>query len=111
MRKIWIHIIAACVLSGLIGMGQAVVAGQETGGAPPTAQQAHPPRGRVERELQRMRETLNLTDDQVAKIRPILQTRNKQLKDLRADSSCRKERRGQKPPRFAGPPAVKWIRS
>ena len=87
MRKIWIHIIAACVLSGLIGMGQTVVAGQETGGAPPTAQQAHPPRGRVERELQRMRETLNLTDDQVARIRPILQTRNKQLKDLRADSS------------------------
>jgi hypothetical protein len=34
-----------------------------------------------------MRETLSLTDEQVAKIRPILQNRNKQLKDLRANSS------------------------
>jgi Spy/CpxP family protein refolding chaperone len=34
-----------------------------------------------------MSQTLNLTDDQVAKIRPILQIRNKQLKDLRANSA------------------------
>jgi Spy/CpxP family protein refolding chaperone len=34
-----------------------------------------------------MSKSLNLTDDQVAKIRPILQERNKQLKDLRANSS------------------------
>jgi Spy/CpxP family protein refolding chaperone len=34
-----------------------------------------------------MSQALNLTDDQVAKIRPILQIRNKQLKDLRANSS------------------------
>jgi Spy/CpxP family protein refolding chaperone len=34
-----------------------------------------------------MRKSLNLTDDQVAKIRPILQERNKQLEDLRAKSS------------------------
>jgi Spy/CpxP family protein refolding chaperone len=68
-------------------MGQAVVAEQESGGAPPTVRQTHAPRGRVERELQRMREALNLTDDQVAKIRPILQIRNKQLENLRADSS------------------------
>jgi Spy/CpxP family protein refolding chaperone len=34
-----------------------------------------------------MSQTLNLTDDQVARIRPILQIRNKRLKDLRANSS------------------------
>jgi Spy/CpxP family protein refolding chaperone len=34
-----------------------------------------------------MGERLNLTDDQVARIRPILQNRNKQLEDLRAKSS------------------------
>jgi Spy/CpxP family protein refolding chaperone len=34
-----------------------------------------------------MRESLNLTDEQVAKIRPILRNRNKQLDDLRANSS------------------------
>jgi Spy/CpxP family protein refolding chaperone len=34
-----------------------------------------------------MRKSLSLTDDQVAKIRPILQERNKQLEDLRAQSS------------------------
>jgi len=87
MGKIWSSILAACVSIGLIGVAQGMFAAQEVGGAPPTAQQAPRPRGRVERQLQRMTETLNLTDDQVAKIRPILQSRNRQLKDLRADSS------------------------
>ena len=87
MRRMWILTTAACVLSGLLGIGQSMFAGQEASQAPPTAQQARPPRGRVERQLQRMRETLSLTDEQVAKIRPILQNRNKQLKDLRANSS------------------------
>jgi Spy/CpxP family protein refolding chaperone len=87
MRRMWILTIAACVLGGLVGLGQSMVAGQKAGGAPPTAQRARPARGRVERELQRMSQALNLTDDQVAKIRPILQSRNKQLEDLRAESS------------------------
>ena len=87
MRRICIVTIVACFLGGLVGNGQSMFAGQEAGGGPPTAQQARPARGRVERELQRMSQTLNLTDDQVAKIRPILQNRNKQLEDLRAKSS------------------------
>ena len=78
---------AACLLGGLVGIGQGMFAGQEAGGPPPTARRARPARGQVERELQRMSQTLNLTDDQVARIRPILQIRNKQLKDLRANSS------------------------
>jgi len=83
----WILTMAACVLGGLVGIGQSMLVGQGAGGAPPTAQRARPARGQVERELQRMSQALNLTDDQVAKIRPILQIRNKQLKDLRANSS------------------------
>jgi Spy/CpxP family protein refolding chaperone len=79
--------IAACALYALLGIGQSTSAGQGAGEAPPTAQQARPARGRVERQLQRMHETLNLTDEQVAKIRPILRERNKQLEDLRAQSS------------------------
>ena len=87
MRGLWILTMAACVLGGLVGIGQSMFAGQEAGGAPPTTQQARPARGRVERQLQRMGERLNLTDDQKARIRPILQNRNKQLEDLRAKSS------------------------
>jgi Spy/CpxP family protein refolding chaperone len=87
MRGVWILTMAACVLGGLVGIGQSMFAGQDAGGAPPTAQRARPHGSQVERELQRMSQTLNLTEDQVAKIRPILQIRNKQLKDLRANSS------------------------
>ena len=42
MRRIWILTIAACVLGGLVGIGQSMFAGQEAGGAPPTARQARP---------------------------------------------------------------------
>ncbi|MGA2607262.1 MAG: hypothetical protein ABSH01_07370 [Terriglobia bacterium] len=87
MRNIWIRVMAACVLSGLAGSAQNIFGSQEAGGAPPTAQQARPARGRVERQLQRMSETLNLTEEQKARIRPILEERNKQLEDLRAKSS------------------------
>jgi Spy/CpxP family protein refolding chaperone len=83
----WVLTMAACVLSGLAGIGQTMFAGQEAGEAPATAQQARPTRGRAERELQRMSQRLSLTEEQKAKIRPILQERNKQLDDLRAKSS------------------------
>jgi Spy/CpxP family protein refolding chaperone len=83
----WILIVAVCVFGGLLGTGHEIFGGQEAGGAPPTAQQAHPARGRAERELQRMSARLNLTEEQKAKILPILQERNKQLDDLRANSS------------------------
>jgi len=87
MLRIWIAMMAACVMSGLVGIGQGTFAGQEAGEAPPSAQQARPARGRVERELERMRETLKLTDDQIAQIRPILEGRNQQLKDLRDNAA------------------------
>lgn len=87
MRRIWILTIAACVLGGLAGIAQTIFAGQEAGVAPPTKALALPHRGQAERELQRMSETLNLTEEQKVRILPILQERNQQLKDLRAQSS------------------------
>jgi Spy/CpxP family protein refolding chaperone len=83
----WILTVATCVFGGLLGIAHQVFAGQEAGGAPPAAQPARPARGRAERELQRMTARLSLTEEQQAKIRPILQDRNKQLDDLRAQSS------------------------
>jgi len=87
MRTIWALLATACVLSVLVGIGQNKVAGQEAGTAPPAVQETRPAHGRAERELQRMSARLNLTEEQKAKILPILQERNKQLDDLRANSS------------------------
>ena len=87
MRGIGNGMIAACLLSVLVGIPPGMFAGQEAGGAPAASQQAHPAHGRAERELQRMSARLNLTEEQKAKILPILQERNKQLDDLRAQSS------------------------
>jgi ribosomal protein L29 len=74
-------------LAALVGFGQNTLAGQEAGGAQSAAQQTRPAHGRAERELQRMTARLNLTEEEQAKILPILQVRNKQLDDLRANSS------------------------
>ena len=87
MRKIWILTTAAWALSGVVGLGQNMLAGQEVGGSPPTSRQARPAHGQAERELQRMSATLNLTEEQKVRILPILQERNQQLKDLRAKTS------------------------
>ena len=74
-------------ISILLAIGRPYLAEQEPAPSPPTKQQARMPHGQVERELERLRETLNVTDDQIALIRPILETRNQQLKDLRANAS------------------------
>jgi Spy/CpxP family protein refolding chaperone len=84
MRKSLVRVIA---ISFLLAIGQTCLAGQEPAPSPPPKQQARMPHGRVEHELARMRETLNLTDDQIAQVRPILETRNQQLKDLRANTA------------------------
>ena len=75
-------------VSILLAIGRTCLAGQEPATPPPPPkQQTRMPHGRVEHELERMRETLNLTDDQIAQVRPILETRDQQLKDLRANAS------------------------
>jgi len=84
MRKSLVQVVA---LSLLLAIGQTCFAGQDSAPFPPAKQQARVPHGRVEHELERMRETLSLTNDQIAQIRPILETRDQQLKDLRANYS------------------------
>jgi Spy/CpxP family protein refolding chaperone len=84
MRNLLVLFIA---ISSVLWVGQPWIAGQEPPSSPSTEQQPGVPHGRVERQLQQMRENLDLTDEQVAQIRPILLTRNQQLKDLRANYS------------------------
>jgi Spy/CpxP family protein refolding chaperone len=85
MRNLLVRFFIAITV--VLAPGQHWLAGQEPPATPPTEQPARMPHGREEHQLQRMRETLNVTDDQVAKIRPILETRDQQLKDLRANYS------------------------
>jgi len=81
-----ISLVRVIVIFLLLAIGQTCLAGQEPAPSPPLKQQARMPHGRVEHELERMKETVKLTEDQIAQIRPILETRNQQLKDLRANA-------------------------
>jgi hypothetical protein len=49
-----------------------------------------------ERQIERMRQQLNLTDDQVSQIRPILAGSQKQMMALRADSTMSQDDRRAK---------------
>jgi len=102
MRNLIVPFIA---ISFVLALGQHRLAGQEA--TPPTEQPARMPHGRVEHELQRMRETLNVTDDQVAKIRPILETRINSLKTCERIIRCPKGKRGQSWLRSESPPGSK----
>jgi Spy/CpxP family protein refolding chaperone len=50
----------------------------------------------VEARLKRMSETLNLTDEQKEKIRPVLQSEADQLKAMREDTSLSQDQRREK---------------
>jgi Spy/CpxP family protein refolding chaperone len=84
MQNALVRVIA---ISVLLAVGQHRLAGQEPAPSPSPTQQARMPHGRLEHELERLRQTLNVTNDQIAQIRPILETRDQQLKDLRANAS------------------------
>ena len=84
MRRMLIAMALVAVLTWPVTMGRVVLAGQTAPAGAPQARFHHSP---AEREVERMREALNLTEAQRAKILPILEQRNRQLKDLRAQSS------------------------
>jgi len=84
MLRLRVYIAAAALMMSL---GPGAFAAQQPGAAPTAVPPPRAPHGQVERELQRLRATLKLTDDQVAIIRPILETRNQELKDLRANAA------------------------
>ncbi len=88
MRKFLFHLAVWCTLL--------------TGATALFAQQAPPQGGgqwqrgqmpTVEQRLERMTQTLNLTDDQQQKIKPILENEQTQMQGLRSDSSLSQDDR------------------
>ena len=101
MRKTGMLALGACLLSALVGFGQAPPAGQPPAAQPAAGPQQPGQRARMRRDwvedrLERMSRRLNLTDEQKAKIRPILQDEQKQMKALREDASVSQEQRREK---------------
>jgi Spy/CpxP family protein refolding chaperone len=63
-------------------------------GAPPAGQR--PPGMRAAPTLDQLAQQLNLTDDQKAKVKPILEARDQKVRDLRGDTSLTPEDRRAK---------------
>ncbi|MHB8654603.1 MAG: hypothetical protein ACYDA9_12060 [Terriglobia bacterium] len=75
---------AAVLVFGLAQLGtQAIAQSGSAGGAHKGRRERMSP----DRQLGRLSETLNLTDDQKGQIRPILEERSQKMQSLRADSS------------------------
>ncbi len=89
----------AALLVALLPFVPGALSGQD---APPAtggeqaARQARSPEERVDRMLQRMTESLNLSEEQREKIRPILLDQAQQLRALREDKSLSPEDRRAK---------------
>ena len=93
----------AVVVMAAVGMlaGHAVVQGADQ--VPPGQGQGGPARGAVKRgqmdageRLERMSRHLNLTDEQKAKIKPILEDEDQRLKALRDDGSLTRDQQREK---------------
>ena len=92
-RKLFI----AIALSALLLFALGVVAQEQ---APPSGQEQQPARGPMmqtpQERLNNLTKELNLTDDQKAKIKPILEDEQKQMQALRGDTSMSREDRRAK---------------
>jgi periplasmic protein CpxP/Spy len=87
-------------LSGLLALGVTGAAfAQDTPPAPPDQGQAGPPQGgrgmrmNPDQQLARLTSALNLTDDQQAKIKPLLVERQQKMQALMQDQSAAPEDR------------------
>jgi Spy/CpxP family protein refolding chaperone len=96
MRKFWTKGLAACLLSMATLAWAGVGAAQEPA-APPgppgeeTAPHARPGRGgNIENRLENLSKQLNLTDEQKAKIHPLLQREVERVRDVRNNTSLSK---------------------
>jgi len=92
------YVLSALLLATLavtsLAFGQASSGSGE--GSAPQRQGPHqggPPTSTPEAQLDRMSQQLNLTDDQKAQIKPILEDQDKQLQTLRQDTSIAPEDR------------------
>ncbi len=83
-------IVAALAAGALLACGSSLRA-QDATNMPPAAQ--HPPGSRGLYSLDRVTRVLKLTDDEKTKVAPILDTLNKELAGLRADTSLSTEDR------------------
>ncbi len=91
--KLGLVILSFLVASGVAlfgGQTQTPMGGQGNG---PMMGQGHGRRNMVEMRLQRMSRILNLTDEQKAKIRPILQNESEQMRTIFRNSSLSREDR------------------
>ncbi|AJE03881.1 hypothetical protein [Geobacter pickeringii] len=101
MRKVKLAIAAATALAALAGLQQGASAETTPADAPAMG---HGKMGRHEKmqmmdpaeRLQRMTRHLGLTDDQKAKIQPILEEEAKELKALRDDTSLSRSQKRDK---------------
>ena len=108
-------LVAAVVFVALLGLGAGNAFGQDAQDAPPPPQQqpsgqqpdqqSGPGLGRgmghrlmmsVEDQLERLTKKLKLSDDQQAKLKPILEEQNKQMEQIHNDSSLSREDRFSK---------------
>jgi Spy/CpxP family protein refolding chaperone len=93
--------LTALAVGSLLAFGTVANAGDTTNnppsappaGAPPAGQRGPGMRGPT---LDQLATTLKLTDDQKAKVKPILDARDQKLKDLRADTTLSPEDRRTK---------------
>ena len=104
-RQSWL---ATAFLAMLLSLGFGVVNayGQDAQDAPPApAQQPGPGMGRgmgrrpmesVDDQIKHLSKKLNLTDDQQAKLKPILEDQRKQMEQIHGDSSLSREDRFSK---------------
>jgi Spy/CpxP family protein refolding chaperone len=88
-----------------LGFGVVNAYGQDGQGAPAPAQQPGPGMGRgmgrhpmesVDDQIKHLSKKLNLTDDQQAKLKPILEDQRKQMEQIHGDSSLSREDRFSK---------------
>lgn len=105
-RGVQRSLVAAAVLAGSLGLGSALAQNaQDTPPPPPSEQQAgpgmggpmgHRPMESVDDQIKHLNKKLKLSDDQQAKLKPILEDQHKQMDQLRSDSSLSREDRFSK---------------
>ena len=111
--KSWVAVAFVVALFSL-GFGAGNAFGQDPQDAPPPPQQqsnpqadqesgpgtgrgmGHRPRMSVDEQLERLTKKLKLSDDQQAKLKPILEDQNKQMEQIHNDSSLSREDRFSK---------------
>ena len=100
MKKLQMLLTAAVLCFSMVVLGQSAQDAQQN---TPDAQGEHRGQGRgrgmgmsPEAQLDHMSQMLNLTDDQKAKIKPILEDSSKQMQQLRQDTSLSREDRRAK---------------